>query len=206
MEQKGFYKLPDLKFEYGALEPHISSDQLKIHHQKHHQAYVDNANNILKKLDEARSADQKIDMKAIAKELSFNVAGHYLHKIFWESLVPPVNRQDEPMGTLRAEIERNFGSLDRFKREFSQAATSVEGSGWAVLTYCNATKRLLIVQIEKHNVNVIPKVPILMALDVWEHAYYLDYENERAKFVDAFWKIVNWTEVNRKLEYFMSKA
>jgi len=206
MEQKGFYKLPELKFEYGALEPHISLDQLKIHHQKHHQAYVDNANNLLRKLDEARLADQKIDIKAIAKELSFNVAGHVLHKIFWESLTPAINRQDEPMGTLKAEIERNFGSLDRFKREFSQAAVSTEGSGWAALTYCRTTKRLMIVQIEKHNVNVIPKFPILMVLDVWEHAYYMDYENERAKFIDAFWKIVNWVEVNRKLEYFMSKA
>jgi superoxide dismutase, Fe-Mn family len=206
MEQKGFYKLPELKFEYGALEPHISLDQLKIHHQKHHQAYVDNANNLLKKLDEARLADQKIDVKAISKELSFNIAGHVLHKIFWESLAPAVSRQDEPMGMLKAEIERNFGSLDRFKREFSQAATSTEGSGWAALTYDNTTKRLLIVQIEKHNVNVIPKFPILMVLDVWEHAYYLDYENERAKFVDAFWKILNWVEVNRKLEYFISKA
>jgi superoxide dismutase, Fe-Mn family len=206
MEQKGFYKLPELKFEYGALEPHISLDQLKIHHQKHHQAYVDNANNLLKKLDEARLADQKIDVKAISKELSFNIAGHVLHKIFWESLAPAVSRQDEPMGMLKAEIERNFGSLDRFKREFSQAANSTEGSGWAALTYDHTTKRLLIVQIEKHNVNAIPKFPILMVLDVWEHAYYLDYENERAKFTEAFWKILNWVEVNRKLEYFISKA
>jgi superoxide dismutase, Fe-Mn family len=204
MEQKGFYKLTELKFEYGALEPYISSDQLKIHHQKHHQAYVDNANNLLKRIDEARLSDQKLDMKAVSKELSFNVGGHILHKLFWESLAPPINRQDRPMGALKAQIELNFTSLERFKKEFSQVATSVEGSGWAALVYCRATGRLSLVQIEKHNVNLIPNLPIIMALDVWEHAYYLDYENERGKFVDAFWNIVNWEEINRKLDMIMS--
>jgi superoxide dismutase, Fe-Mn family len=204
MEQKNFYKLPELKFEYGALEPYISSDQLRIHHQKHHQAYVDNANNLLKKIDDARFADQKLDLKAVSKELSFNVGGHILHKIFWESLAPPISRQDKPLGALKTEIERNFGSFERFKREFSQAAISTEGSGWAALAFCKATKRLVILQIEKHNVNLIPTLPIIMNLDVWEHAYYLDYENERGKFVDSYWNIVNWEAINIKLDTIMS--
>jgi len=204
MEQKGFYKLPDLKFEYGALEPFISRDQLMLHHQKHHQAYVDNANALLKKMDEARQADQKLDMKHIAKDLSFNVGGHILHKLFWESLAPSANRQDKPTGTLMRELVANFGSFDRFRKEFSQAATSTEGSGWAALGYCKATKRLFILQIEKHNVNIVPKLPIIMVLDVWEHAYYLDYENDRGKYVESFWSITNWEEINKKLESIMS--
>ena len=198
MEQN-FYRLPELKFEYGALEPFISRDQLILHHKKHHQAYVDNANNILVKLEEARKADQKIDMKAICKDLSFNVAGHILHKIFWEVLAPPINLPEKPQGGLKIAIKSEFGSFERFKKEFSQAASSVEGSGWAILSYCKSTKRLMIFQVEKHNVNIVPGFPILMALDVWEHAYYLDYENERGKFVEAFWNILNWEEVSKRL-------
>lgn len=202
MEQN-FYKLPELKFEYGSLEPYISRDQLMLHHKKHHQAYVDNANNLLKKLEEARKADQKLDMKAICKELSFNVAGHVLHKIFWEILAPPANRIETPEGGLKLAINSEFGSFDRFKKEFSQAALSVEGSGWVVLGYCKATKRLMIFQVEKHNVNLVPGFPVLMVLDVWEHAYYLDYENERGKYVEAFWNIVKWDEINKRLDNVM---
>lgn len=204
MEQKGFYTLPELKFDYSALEPFISKEQLTLHHQKHHKAYVDNANNILRKLDEARKADKQVDSKAIAKELSFNIAGHKLHKIFWESLRPNEGKDPMPQGTLKKEIEANFGSFERFKKEFSQTASSVEGSGWAALGFSRETKRLILMQVEKHNTNVMPKMPIVMALDVWEHAYYLDYKNDRAKFIDAFWKIVNFEEINNKLESIMS--
>ncbi|MBN2095003.1 MAG: superoxide dismutase [Candidatus Aenigmarchaeota archaeon] len=199
MEDK-FYKLPVLHYEYGALEPHISKDQLKLHHTKHHQAYVDNANAILRKIDLARSEDQKLDMKHVCRDLSFNVGGHILHKLFWDNLAPPNHRAENPVGLIKTLIDLEFGGLERFRKEFTQAALSVEGSGWAVLAYCRATKRPVILQAEKHNVNLIAGFPILLVLDVWEHAYYLDYENERGKYVESFWNLVNWDEVAKRLD------
>ncbi|MCJ7445253.1 MAG: superoxide dismutase [Methanotrichaceae archaeon] len=198
MTDKKFYSLPDLPYAYNALEPFISEIQLKLHHDKHHAAYVNGANAILERLDKARQTGTDVDMKATLKELSFNVGGHTLHRLFWNNLAPAANKQ--PGGALADAIKNEFGSFDRLKKEFSQAATSVEGSGWAALAFCGQTYRPIIMQIEKHNVNVGPQERILMVLDVWEHAYYLDYKNERAKFVEAFWNIVNWDEVNKRLE------
>jgi Fe-Mn family superoxide dismutase len=134
------------------------------------------------------------------KELSFHIGGHLLHSLFWTNIAPSGKGGGKPTGTLGTALEKEFGSFERFKKEFSLAATSVEGSGWAVLSFCRQTNRPIIMQIEKHNTNVYPMFTILMVIDVWEHAYYLDYKNERAKFVDAFWNIVNWDEVNKRLE------
>jgi Fe-Mn family superoxide dismutase len=201
MEEKKFYVLPQLTYEYKDLEPNISEQQLTIHHQKHHNAYVTGANNILQKLDKARKENADLDVKSTLKELSFNVGGHLLHSLFWGNLAPPSKGGGgKPSGTLAEYIDKEFGSFDRFKKEFSQAATSVEGSGWAALTLCRQTNRLLIMQIEKHNMNVYPMFRIIMVLDVFEHAYYIDYKNDRAKFVEAFWNIVNWNEINKRLE------
>lgn len=199
MEAKKFYVLPKLSYGYGDLEPHISEEQLRIHHDKHHQAYVNGANAILEKLDKARKEDADLDMKSTLKALSFNVGGHLLHSLFWGNLAPTGRGGGSLGGTLGDVIEKEFGSFSRFKKEFAQAAVSVEGSGWAALSFCRKTNRPIIMQIEKHNTNVYPMFRILMVLDVWEHAYYLDYRNERAKFVDAFWNIVNWDEVNKRL-------
>jgi len=207
MAERKFYSLPDLLYGYGDLAPHMSEEQLRIHHDKHHAAYVKGANAILEKLDKARSEGTDLDIKSTLKELSFQIGGHLLHSLFWGNLAPA--RLDArqarkgggaPTGTLAKEIEKEFGSFDRFKKEFSQAAASVEGSGWAALTYCLQTKRPIIMQIEKHNTNVYPMFTILMVIDVFEHAYYIDYKNERAKFIEAFWNIVNWAEVNKRLE------
>jgi len=200
MEGAKFYVLPKLSFGYKDLEPYISEQQLTIHHQKHHQAYVSGANAILERLDKARKEGADFDVKATLKELSFHIGGHLLHSLFWANLAPAGKGGGKPDGNLGNVLEREFGSFDRFKKEFSQAATSVEGSGWAALTFCRQTKRPIIMQVEKHNTNVYPMFRILMVLDVWEHAYYLDYKNERAKFVDAFWNIVNWNEINKRLE------
>jgi Fe-Mn family superoxide dismutase len=175
-----------------------------LHHQKHHQAYVTGANALLEKLDKARRDNVDLDMKAGLKELSFHIGGYRLHKLFWENLAPAGSGGGGvPKGELSKAIDDEFGKFDRFKKEFTQAATSVEGSGWAVLSYCRTTGRPIIMQIEKHNVNVIPGFVILMVLDVWEHAYYLDYKNDRAKFVEAFWNIVNWDEVNKRFVGFL---
>ena len=196
------YQLPDLPYGYKDLEPYISEEQLKIHHDKHHQAYVDGANAILKKFDNRDS--EEFDVKAISKELTFHVGGYVLHKFFWENMGPADKCGGEPTGTIAEYIEKDFGSFERFKKEFSQAAIGVEGSGWAVLTLCRMTNRIFIMQVEKHNVNLIPGFRIMLALDVWEHAYYLDYKNKRPDYVEAFWNLVNWDEVNRKMDVWLS--
>lgn len=195
-----FYSLPELPYRYNSLEPYISEEQLTIHHDKHHQGYVNGANAILTKLDSARKEDVDLDAKSTLKSLSFNIGGHILHSLFWPTLAPAGEGGEEPDGVLGDVIGREFGNFDRFKKEFSQAASSVEGSGWAALSYCLQTDRPIIMQIEKHNTNVYPMFRILMVLDVWEHAYYLDYQNVRSKFVEAFWNIVNWDTVNQRLE------
>jgi len=200
MEQTRFYALPKLAYGYKDLEPYISETQLTIHHQKHHQAYVNGANAILERLDKARKEGVDLDVKATLKELSWNIGGHLLHSLFWGNLAPAGKGGGNPSGTLAAAIDKEFGSFERFRKEFTQAAVSVEGSGWAALTLCKQTRRLMIMQVEKHNTNVYPMFRIVMVLDVFEHAYYIDYKNERAKFVEAFWNIVNWDEVNRRLE------
>jgi Fe-Mn family superoxide dismutase len=199
MEKKP-YALPELKFGYNELEPFISETQLQIHHQKHHAAYVKGANAILETLDKNRREGIDGDAKALSKAFSFNAAGHLLHTLFWENLAPVAKTTPKPQGLFAKAIDSEFGSLERFKKEFSQTAVSTEGSGWAALVYCRMTNRPLLMQVEKHNANVIPMFRVLLVLDVWEHAYYLDYKNDRAKFVDAFWNIVNWAEVNQRLE------
>jgi Fe-Mn family superoxide dismutase len=200
VETGNFYVLPNLPYGYKDLEPHISEEQLKIHHSKHHQAYVNGANAIFQKLDKARKESADLDVKSALKELSFNIGGHVLHSLFWDNLAPVGKGGGTPGGILGDAIKKEFGSFERFRKEFSQAAVSVEGSGWAALTFCKQTKRPLIMQIEKHNTNIYPTFRILMVLDVFEHAYYIDYKNERAKFVEAFWNIVNWNEVNKRLK------
>jgi Fe-Mn family superoxide dismutase len=199
MDASKGYTLPHLPYGYKALAPYISEVQLTLHHQKHHQAYVTGANAILEKLDKARKENADLDMKALLKELSFHLGGFRLHNMFWENLGPSgVGGGGIPKGALAAAINEEFGTFERFKKEFTQTASSVEGSGWAVLTYCMNTGRLMMMQVEKHNVNLIPGYRILMALDLWEHAYYLDYKNDRAKFIDAFWHLVNWDAVDAR--------
>jgi Fe-Mn family superoxide dismutase len=200
METARFYALPQLPYGYDQLQPHISKEQLTLHHQKHHQAYVNSANAILERLDKGRKDGTDFDVKATLKELSFHIGGHLLHSLFWANLAPSGKGGGKPTGTLGTTIEKEFGGFERFKKEFNLAATSVEGSGWAALSFCRQTNRPIIMQIEKHNTNVYPMFTMLMVIDVWEHAYYLDYRNERAKFVDAFWSIINWDEVNKRLE------
>jgi superoxide dismutase, Fe-Mn family len=200
MADTKFYSLPELPYGYDALAPQISEAQLRLHHDKHHAAYVNGANAILEKLDKARQAGTDVDMKSTLKELSFQVGGHKLHSLFWKNLSPATKTGKEPVGVLADVLKKEFGSIERFKKEFTAAANSTEGSGWAALAWCSHTQRPLLMQIEKHNVNVIPTYKILLVLDVWEHAYYLDYKNERPKFTEAFWSIVNWVEVNKRLE------
>lgn len=198
MAENKFFTSPALAYGYKELEPYISEEQLKIHFEKHHQAYIKGANAILEKLEKARKENADLDMKSTLKELSFNIGGHLLHSLFWGNLAPS-GKSDKPQGVLADAINTEFGSFERFKKEFTQAAASVEGSGWAALSYCSHTQRALIMQIEKHNMNVYPMFKIILVLDVFEHAYYVDYKNDRAKFIDAFWHIVNWDEADNRL-------
>jgi len=192
MEAVKTFSLPKLPYDYKALEPYLSELQLTLHHDKHHLAYVNGANAIFAKLDKARQENAEIDVKSTLKELSFHIGGHMLHTTFWNSMAPPgKGGGGKPEGLIAEALMKEFGSYDRFKKEFSQVATSVEGSGWAALAMHPCIDRPLIMQIEKHNVNVYPALRFLLVLDVWEHAYYVDYKNDRAKFVEGFWNVVN---------------
>lgn len=197
MIKEKFYKLPNLPYGYKDLEPYISEELLRLHHDKHHKAYIDSANLILEELDKARKIGKELEIKAVLKSLSYNIGGHVLHSLFWDNLTP--DGAGKPSGELAEAINNEFGSFERFKQEFNKAALSVEGSGWAALTFCRKTKRPIIMQIEKHNVNVFPTFNIILVLDMWEHAYYLDYKNEKTRFVNTFWDIVNWDEVLKRI-------
>jgi len=197
MEAVKSFSLPKLPYAYNALAPFMSEEQLKIHHDKHHQAYVNGANAIFEKLDKARKENVDLDVKSTLKELSFHIGGHLLHSTFWDNMAPSGKGGGKPGGAIADALQKEFGSFERFKMEFSKAAASVEGSGWAALVMQKCVDRPLIMQIEKHNVNVYPAFRLLMVLDVWEHAYYIDYRNDRAKFVEGFWNVVNWDYVNK---------
>jgi Fe-Mn family superoxide dismutase len=205
MTETRMYSLPALPYDYAALAPAISEEQLRLHHSKHHQAYVNGANAVLGKLDKARVENLELDMKATLKELAFHLGGNKMHTMFWQNMAPAgKGGGGVPSGKLGEMITAEFASFERFKKEFTQAANSTEGSGWAVLTLCRGTMRPLIMQVEKHGVNTFP-YRILMVLDVWEHAYYVDYRNDRAKYVENFWNIVNWDVVNRRLAEALKK-
>ena len=192
-------KLPDLPYGYNDLEPYMSEEILKLHHDKHHAAYVSAANALIDKLHESRknSNGNEVDYKSTLKSLSFNAGGAILHDIFWKIMAPEKEGKNKPFGKILEAIEKDFGSFERFKAEFSETAKSVEGSGWAALIF-DEEKNISLMQIEKHNVNIFPGAKILLCLDVWEHAYYIDYKNDRVKFVENWWNIVNWEEVEKR--------
>lgn len=206
MEQLKLYELPDLPYAYDALEPHISEETLRIHHDKHHAGYVKGANAILSRMDKARGESADFDTKATFKELSFHVGGNVLHSMFWKGMAPAgKGGGGNATGLIGKKIVEEYGSFERFKKLFSATANGVEGSGWAALAYCKKTARPFIMQVEKHNTNVYPNFRLVLALDVWEHAYYLDYQNNRGKFVEAWWNLVNWEEANKLLEKILAK-
>ncbi len=196
------YKLPELPYGYKDLEPYMSAEVLTLHHDKHHASYVNAANALLDKIQDARDKNAELDYKSVLKSLSFNIAGHILHETFWKIMAPEKSGKNkpDPKGTpkILEKIEKDFGSFERFKTEFSETAKSVEGSGWAILAYHKEHGNLAIMQVEKHNVNFYPEQTILLCLDVWEHAYYIDYKNDRAKFIENWWNIVNWQEVEKR--------
>jgi superoxide dismutase, Fe-Mn family len=187
------YTLPDLNYDYGALEPHMSGAMLELHHSKHHAAYVKNANETISKLDEARAANDDSRLAPLERALAFNLSGHILHSIFWKNLMPQGG--DKPTGELARAIDRDFGSFERFRRQMVASASSIMGSGWASLTWEPMGERLFITQIYDHQSNLSQASVPLMVIDAWEHAYYLQYRNEKAKFFEGLWHLWNWKDI-----------
>lgn len=192
------YVLPELPYSYDALEPHISAEIMELHHSKHHQAYVDGANAALAALAAAREAEDQAAINLHEKNLAFNLGGHSNHSVFWKNMTP--EPKSGPQGALAEAIDASFGSLDAFKKQFTAAATGIQGSGWAVLAYDTISGGLVTFQLFDQQGNVpVGTVPLLM-LDMWEHAFYLDYKNVKAKYVEAWWNVVNWDDVEARYD------
>lgn len=193
----GPYTLPDLPYDYAALEPHYSAQVLELHHDKHHAAYVKGANTALAKLDEARESGEFSDITKLQKDLAFHVSGHVLHSLFWQNLSP--DGGGKPGGELAEQIDRDFGGFDRFQAHMTEAATTVQGSGWALAAWEPAAGRIIVQQVYDHQGNHGQGSVPLLAFDAWEHAYYLQFKNVKADFFEALWNIVDWTDVAARL-------
>jgi Fe-Mn family superoxide dismutase len=187
------YTLPDLPYDYAALEPHISGEIIELHHDKHHAAYVKGANDTLEKLADARDKGDFGAIVGLEKTFAFHLSGHTLHTLYWQNLSG--DGGDKPDGALASAIDADFGSFDGFKGQLTQATATTQGSGWGVLSYDSLGKRLTVQQVYDHQGNVgIGNTPLLV-FDAWEHAFYLQYKNVKPDYVNALWNIVNWADV-----------
>ena len=188
------YTLPRLAYAYDDLEPHIDAQTMELHHSIHHQSYVNGLNNALDKLAEAREDNDFSLVKHWSKEVGFHGAGHFLHTIFWEVMSPDGGGEPEDQELADA-INRSFGSFEKFKEHYIAASSAVEASGWGILAWEPHADQLMMLQAEKHQ-NLSPMVTVpLLPIDVWEHAYYLRYQNRRGDYVSAFMNVVNWDAV-----------
>jgi Fe-Mn family superoxide dismutase len=194
------HELPPLPYDYNALEPYIDEQTVHLHHDLHQKAYVDGLNNAEKKLADARAAGDFALVKHWSRELAFHGSGAFMHQYYWENMAPAgKGGGGEPTGALAEQINKDFGSFDAFKKQYSAASVAVEGSGWAVLVWQPQGNQLVILQSEKHQqLSQWGAVPLLVC-DVWEHAYYLKYQNKRAAYVEAWWNVVNWADVAARL-------
>ncbi|XP_003971923.1 superoxide dismutase [Mn], mitochondrial isoform X2 [Takifugu rubripes] len=193
------HTLPDLTYDYGALEPHISAEIMQLHHSKHHATYVNNLNVTEEKYQEALAKRDVTAQVALQPALRFNGGGHINHTIFWTNLSP--NGGGEPQGELMEAIKRDFGSFQKMKEKMSAATVAVQGSGWGWLGYSKETGRLCIAACGNQDplqgtTGLIP----LLGIDVWEHAYYLQYKNVRPDYVKAIWNVINWENVSERLQ------
>jgi Fe-Mn family superoxide dismutase len=197
------FSVPDLPYAYDALEPHIDEATMRVHHDKHHQAYVDKANGAL---EGTEWADR--DVEEVLKNLSSlpadkqgpvrnNAGGHYNHSLFWQMMSP--DGGGEPQGELAAAIDTAFGSFDAFKEEFKNAGIARFGSGWAWLVK-DSSGSLAVVSTPNQDAPISDGATALLGADVWEHAYYLKYQNKRPEYLDAFWNVVNWDYVSQRFE------
>jgi len=192
------YALPELTYDYAALEPHISARIMELHHSKHHAAYVAGANTALEQMEEARASNSFSAINKLEKDLAFHLGGHINHSIFWTNLTP--NAADRPSGELASAINEFFGSFDAFKAHFSAASLGIQGSGWGILSWDPVGARLIIQQLFDQQANTAQGTVPILQLDMWEHAFYLDYQNVKADYVTAFWNIVNWDNVAQRFD------
>ncbi len=190
------YSLPDLPYDYGALEPSISGQIMELHHSKHHQAYVAGTNTALEQLAEARSANALGTVNMLSKNLAFNLAGHVNHSVFWTNMSP--DGGDKPTGELASAIDEFFGSFDAFRAHFAAVALGIQGSGWTILAWESIGQKLVIEQLYDHQGNLAAGTVPLLLLDMWEHAFYLQYRNVKADYVNAWWNVVNWADAQAR--------
>ena len=192
------YELPDLPYALDALEPLYSSELLELHYAKHHQGYVDTANSTLQAMQEMRKENDYSRLNQLQKTLAFSLSGHVMHSIFWRNLSPDGGGEPDP--ALRESLEETFGSVDLVREQMTEAATSLQGSGWVTLAWEPLGQGLIIEQVYDHQGNTGTATLPLLVIDCWEHAYYLQYRNEKAKFIKAFWDMVNWKDVAGRLD------
>ena len=190
------YTLPDLPYDYSALEPYISGKIMELHHGKHHAAYVKTANTVLGQLDEARQKEDFARLAALERALAFNLSGHILHSIFWKNMTPKGG--GAPDGAFAAAIEKDFSGFEHFRKQLTEVASTIMGSGWAALVWEPVGKRLLITQIYDHQSNLAQGGVPLMVIDAWEHAYYLQYQNRKTEFFEAMWAMWNWRDITAR--------
>jgi len=190
------YTLPDLPYDYSALAPHIAPEIMELHHSKHHNTYVTALNQTIEKLAAAREGGDFGAIVGLEKTLAFNLGGHVNHSIFWKNLSP--DGGDKPSGELAAAIDDSFGSFDAFQAHFTAAATTIQGSGWAILGWDVLGSRLLVHQLYDQQAQLpAGQIPVVM-LDMWEHAFYLQYRNVKPDYVKAWWNVVNWTDAEAR--------
>lgn len=187
------YTLPELSYDYSALEPHISARIMELHHSKHHKAYVDGANNALAQMAEARESGNFGAINKLEKDLAFHLGGHVNHSIFWTNMQG--HGPATPEGEIQAAVNEFFGSYDKFTAHFTAVAMGIQGSGWAVLSWDPVGQQLIIQQLFDQQANTAQGTTPILQLDMWEHAFYLDYQNVKGDYVAAFWNIVDWENV-----------
>lgn len=190
------YTLPELPYAYDALEPHLSAETLKLHHDKHHATYVKGANEAMDKMSQARAKGEFATINQLQKDLAFNLSGHFLHSLFWQNMSPAGG--GKPSGDLARAIETTFGGYAGFSSQFEAAAAKLQGSGWVSLAWEPLGKQLMVEQVLDHQENIGNGTLPILVMDMWEHAYYLQYQNRKADWVAAFWELVNWDDVAQR--------
>jgi Fe-Mn family superoxide dismutase len=192
------YQLPELGYAFDALEPAYSADLLELHYSKHHQAYVKGANEVLQDLASARKTQKFEHLNQLQQALAFNLSGHRLHSLFWLNLAP--GKGKGPAAALSTQIKKDFGGLDAMQQQFAAAGAAIQGSGWAALSWEPMAQSLVIEQIHDHQDNRAFGATPLLVMDMWEHAFYLQYRNEKKRWIKAFWGLINWTSVAKGLD------
>lgn len=199
---EGPYSLPPLPYDYADLEPHIDAQTMKLHHDVHHAAYVRNANVAVTRLEHIRrvGGDEIAAVRAVTDALSFNLAGHLLHTVFWANMAKDGGGDPPGDSEISKLITRDFGAMEAFRANFGAAAVQTQGSGWAILAFEPLAQRLMVLQAEKHQNAAVWGAAPLLVVDVWEHAYYLKYQSQRAAYVKAFMNVINWRDVDERLK------